>query len=159
MVWMGELCGYVTGFSYETPGFAAAINLATDLGMVVQIHNDLPEDMARLCVEHPNTTFVLAHLGDSPEEIEERIHLAVRFPNLYLDISGHGYQRMGVLELAVHEAGADRVLFGSDFTVNDPAGVIARIQMADFDTETKNRLLGGNTNRLLQEHGWKAKGL
>jgi predicted TIM-barrel fold metal-dependent hydrolase len=49
---------------------------------------------------------VLTHLGDSPEEVEERIGLAARFPNLYLDISGHGYRRMGVLELAVQQGGA-----------------------------------------------------
>jgi predicted TIM-barrel fold metal-dependent hydrolase len=89
--------------------------------------------MARLLAEFPKTTFVLAHLGDSPEEVEERIALAARFENLYLDICGHGYQRMGVLELAVQQAGRERVLYGSDFTINDPAGVIARIQAADFD--------------------------
>jgi predicted TIM-barrel fold metal-dependent hydrolase len=98
---------------------------------------------------------VLAHLGDSPEEVEERIGLAVRFPNLYLDICVHGYQRMGVLEMAVRQAGSDRVMFGSDYTINDPAGVIARIQSADFDTQTKARLLGGNLSSLLGKHGWK----
>ena len=98
---------------------------------------------------------MLAHLGDAPEEVEERIGLAARFPNLYLDICGHGYQRMGVLELAVRQAGRERVLFGSDYTINDPAGVIARIQVADFDAETKDGLLGGNLSRLLNEHGWK----
>ena len=97
----------------------------------------------------------LPTLGDSPEEVEERIGLAARFPNLSLDICGHGYQRMGVLELAVQQAGSGRVLFGSDYTINDPAGVIARIQAADFNAETKAGLLGGNLSRLLGEHGWK----
>jgi predicted TIM-barrel fold metal-dependent hydrolase len=62
---------------------------------------------------------------------------------------------MGVLELAVRQAGSGRVLFGSDYTINDPAGVIARIQVADFDEETKARLLGDNCSRLLAERGWK----
>jgi hypothetical protein len=155
MVWMGELCGYVGGFSYDTPSFAAAIRLATELDMVVQIHDDSADDMARLCTSFPQTTFVLAHLGDSPQEVEERIALAARFPNLYLDICGHGYQRMGVLELAVRQAGRDRVLFGSDYTINDPAGVIARIQVADFDADTKTKILGGNLLRLLTDHGWQ----
>jgi uncharacterized protein len=155
MVWVGELCGYIGGYSYETPAFADVLRLATDLDMVVQIHDDSASDMARLLTEFPQTTFVLAHLGDSPEEVEERIGLAARFPNLYLDICGHGYQRMGVLELAVRQASADRVLFGSDYTVNDPAGVIARIQLADFDAETKKKLLGGNLAHLLTERGWK----
>lgn len=152
MVWLGELCGYVSGYSYTTTAFGDMLQLATELNMVVQIHNDSASDMARLCADFPHTTFVLPHLGDSEEEVEERIGLAARFPNLYLDISGHGYQRMGVLELAVRVAGNDRVLFGSDYTINDPAGVIARIQMADFDSETKSKLLSENLMRLLAQH-------
>jgi uncharacterized protein len=155
MVWIGELCGYIGGYSYDTASFRQVIGMATEMDMIVQIHDDSAEDMARLLAEFPKTAFVLAHLGDSPEEVEGRIALAARFENLYLDICGHGYQRMGVLELAVHQAGRERVLFGSDFTINDPAGVIARIQAADFDAETKAGLLGGNVSRLLKEHGWK----
>ena len=155
MVWLGELCSYIGGYSYTTTAFGDVLHLATELNMVVQIHNDSASDMARLCTDFPQTTFVLAHLGDSPEEVEERIGLAARFPNLSLDICGHGYQRMGVLELAVRQAGAGRVLFGSDFTINDPAGVIARIQNTDFNTQTKAGLLEGNCSRLLSEHGWK----
>jgi uncharacterized protein len=155
MIWIGELCGYIGGYSYDTSSFRQVILTATEMDMIVQIHDDSSEDMARLLAEFPKTTFVLAHLGDSPQEVEERIALAARFENLYLDISGHGYQRMGVLELAVRQAGHERVLFGSDFTINDPAGVIARIQTADFDDETKAGILGGNVSRLLKEHGWK----
>ena len=155
IVWVGELCGYIGGYSYETPSFQEAIHAATKLDMIVQIHHDSADEMACLLANFPKTTFVLAHLGDSPEEVEERIGLATRFQNLYLDICGHGYQRMGVLELAVRQAGSERVLFGSDFTINDPSGVIARIQAADFDAETKDRLLGGNLQRLLMEHGWE----
>jgi uncharacterized protein len=155
IVWLGELAGYFTGFSYATPAFGDILKLAAKMNMVVQIHDDSASDMARLLVEFPQTTFVLSHLGDSPEEVAERIGLAARFPNLFLDISGHGYQRMGVLELAVRQAGANRVLFGSDYTINDPAGVIARIQLANFDAETKDRLLGANLMHLLAEHGWK----
>lgn len=154
VIWLGELCGYVGGFRYDTPAFAAALRKATDLNMIVQIHNDDPADMARLCAENPATTFVLAHLGDSPAECATRIALAARFPNLSLDISGHGFQRMGILELAVRAAGAERILFGSDYTINDPAGGIARIQMADFPADTKEMLLGGALLRLLSAHGW-----
>jgi predicted TIM-barrel fold metal-dependent hydrolase len=153
MVWVGELCGYIGGYSYATLAFGDLLRLATELDMVVQIHNDSVSDVARLCAEFPQTLFVLAHLGDSPEEVEARIGLAHRYPNLYLDICGHGYQRMGVLELAVRQAGRQRVLFGSDYTINDPAGVIARIQVADFDEQTKAGLLGENLARLLDEHG------
>lgn len=62
---------------------------------------------------------------------------------------------MGILEQAVRVAGADRVLFGSDYTINDPAGVIARLDKSNFDVETREKVLGGNLARLLTEHGWE----
>jgi hypothetical protein len=155
IVWVGELCGYIGGYRYDTEAFLAAMQLASDLNMVVQIHEEDAEEMSRLCAEFPDVDFVLAHLGDSPEECKRRCELAAKHQNLHLDICGHGYQRMGVLELAVQCAGPDRVLFGSDYTINDPAGVIARVQHADFDDETKAKILGGNTMRLLGERGVK----
>jgi predicted TIM-barrel fold metal-dependent hydrolase len=45
------------------------------------------------------------------------------------------------------------VLFGSDFTINDPAGVIARIQKSRLDEATRRKVLGDNVRRLLTEHG------
>jgi uncharacterized protein len=156
IVWIGELCGYVGGYTYDTEAFARAAALASDLNMVVQIHNEKADDMERLCREFPKVQWVLAHLGDSPRECIARCEVAERNRNLHLDICGHGYQRMGILELAVRLAGPERVLFGSDYTINDPAGVIVRVQLADFDDGTKAKILGGNTLRLLSERGWRA---
>lgn len=154
IVWIGELCGYASGYTYDTPAFSEAMQLADELGMIVHIHNDDAQDMDRLCSQFPDIHFVLAHLGDSPDEVRERIELTARHPNLYLDICGHGYQRMGILEMAVRVAGAERVLYGSDFTINDPAGVIARLDKSNFDSETRAKILGRNLTRLLAEHGW-----
>ncbi len=39
-----------------------------------------------------------------------------------------GHDRVGMLEYAVKTIGPDRVLFGSDFSINDPSTVIARIE-------------------------------
>jgi len=153
MVWVGELCGYTGGYAYNTPAFSDLVRLATKLDMVVHIHNDDIDDMERLCRSFPGTTFVLAHLGDEPEQVTRRIGLAARYPNLYLDICGNGFERMGVLEYAVRVAGPERVLFGSDFTINDPSGVKARIEHSDLDEPTRRKILGGNLVRLLAEHG------
>jgi len=153
VVWIGELCGYAGGYRYDTDGFRKAAELAADLNMVVQIHNDDTRDMDRLCMESPKTTWVLAHLGDSPQECLARCELAAKHRHLFLDICGHGFQRMGILEYAVECATPDRVLFGSDYTINDPAGVIIRVQRADFDDATKAKSLGGNAARMLAERG------
>jgi hypothetical protein len=150
IVWVGELCGYASGYTYDTPAFARAIEIATDLNMVVQIHSEGTE-MDRICAEFPRTTFVLPHPGDSPKEVVERCELAAKHANLYLDLCGHGVQRMGVLDLAVRCAGPDRVLFGSDYTINDPAAIIATIRASYLSDEVKAKILGGNVVRMLAE--------
>lgn len=152
MVWLGELCGYFAGYEYNTSAFADVLNLAADLKMVVQIHNDDAADMERLCAEFRETTFVLSHLGDEPDSVKRRIAMTARYPNLSLDICGNGFERMGILELAVQTAGTERVLFGSDFTINDPAGVIARIEKSDFDDDTRTKILGASVQKLLRDH-------
>ncbi len=153
MVWIGELCGYAGGYEYDTEGFAQAAAMAGELNMVVQIHVEDAEEMDRICGEFKQVTWVLPHPGDSHREVVERCELARKHKNLYLDLSGHGVQRMGVLDLAVRCAGPDRVLFGSDYTINDPAAVIATIQQSYLSDEVKAKVLGGNVMRMLEERG------
>jgi len=38
-------------------------------------------------------------------------------------------------------------------TINDPSGVIARVQNSFFDEDTRRKILGGNLARLLVERG------
>lgn len=109
--------------------------------------------MDRICAEFPRTTFVLPHPGDSPKEVVERCELAAKHQSLYLDLCGHGVQRMGVLDLAVRCAGPDRVLFGSDYTINDPAAIVATIKASYLSDEVKAKVLGGNVVRLIEERG------
>jgi len=151
MVWVGELCGYAGGYTYDTEGFAKAVETAAELNMVVQIHVDDTPEMDRLCGAFSNVTWVLPHPGDSPAEVVERCELATKHGNLYIDLSGHGVQRLGVLDLAVRCAGPDRVLFGSDYTINDPAAVMATIEKSYLSDEVKGKVLGGNVVRMLGE--------
>jgi hypothetical protein len=153
IVWVGELCGYAGGYSYDTRAFGRAVEKATRLGMVIHIHNDDDGDMERLCREFPKATFVLAHLGDEMDQVQRRIGLTAQYANLYLDICGNGFERMGIFEKAVRTAGSERVLFGSDYTINDPAGVIARVVKSAFAEDTKQKILGGNLARMLAERG------
>jgi len=72
-------------------------------------------------------------------------------PNTYLDTSGYGHDRVGMLEYAVKTIGPDRVLFGSDFSINCPATVIARIQNAFITEEQKRKILCENLQGLLRK--------
>ena len=72
-------------------------------------------------------------------------------PNFYLDTSGYGHDRVGVLEYAVKTIGSDRILFGSDFSINDPSTVIARIRNSFLTMEQKQKILSGNILELLKK--------
>ena len=152
--WVGELCGYIAGYEFTdaegsaTPRFARIVEEAGSLRMVLHLHAET-EEMAHLARSYPQVTFVIAHIGGSPERCAERIRMVAAHPNVYLDISGAGSERVGILELAVAHAGAERVLFGSDFTINDPGSVVARIQRAHLEEAERERILHLNLEGLL----------
>ena len=76
-----------------------------------------------------------------------------RNPNCYIDTSGYGHDRMGMLEYAVKTVGPDRVLFGSDFSINDPSTVIARVQNSFLSEAEKRKVLSENLEALLARIG------
>ena len=150
-VWLGEICGYAAGFRYDTKRFRAVVARAVELGMVVQIHATA-EEMRDICGRFPRGTFVLPHPASGREDIGPRVEALRDLPNMHLDLCGHGYERMGILELAASIA-PERVLFGSDYTINDPAAVIARVRASYLPDGAKDLILGGNAERMLAERG------
>jgi predicted TIM-barrel fold metal-dependent hydrolase len=147
-VWLGEFCNYMTHYRYDTPEWAQVMQLAAKLNMVIQIHTDVAE-MRYLADHFPRNTIVFPHLGGNKKDIADRIAIVAAHPNCSIDISGSGQERVGILELAVKEIGADRVLYGSDFTINEPSGVIARVDNAFLTPEDREKILYKNVQRLI----------
>ncbi len=148
MVWLGEFCPYMTGYKYDTPEFRQIMELAARLDCVVHVHATTKE--VRYLIENfPDTTMVLAHIGGSPEECFERIATVAKHPKVYMDIAGSGQERVGILERAVKEIGAERVLYGSDFAINEPSGVIARVENAFLTERDRELILFRNLENLL----------
>jgi hypothetical protein len=151
-VWLGEFCNYMTGYRYDTPEWTELMKLATRLGLVVQIHANTRE-MQYLADAFPETTIVFPHLGGSRDEIFARIDIIAKHPKAHIDLSGSGIERVGILEKAVKEIGADRVLYGSDFTINEPSAVIARVDNAFLTAAEREKILFRNVERLLEAAG------
>jgi uncharacterized protein len=147
--WLGECCNYMTGYKYDTPEWKQVMEHATSLNYIVHIHATNRE-MKYLADNFPGTTIVFAHLGGSPDEIWERISIVAAHKNCSMDIAGDGHQRVGILERAVKEIGSDRVLYGSDFTINDPLGVISRVKDAFLTEADRENILFRNIDRLLK---------
>jgi predicted TIM-barrel fold metal-dependent hydrolase len=147
-VWLGEFCNYMTGYKYETPEWTEVMKLAARLNLITQIHTNTRE-MRYLAENFPDNTIVFPHLGANREDIFARIEIVARSRNTYIELSGSGIERVGILERAVKEIGADRVLYGSDFTINEPSAVIARVKNAFLTAEDRERILFRNVERLL----------
>lgn len=151
-VWVGELCNYMVPYLYSIKEFESLVEQTVKLNMVLALHTEQGE-MEYIAGKFPGATIAFAHFGDDHEyeDIFKRIDIVAKNPNFYLDTSGYGHDRVGVLEYAVKTIGPDRVLFGSDFSINDPATVIARIKNAFITTEQKQKIFSGNLLGLLKK--------
>ncbi len=151
-VWVGELCNYTVPYQYTVKEFELLVQQVVKLNMVLDVHTEL-EEMEYVIQKFPQATIVFPHFGDSNEHdhIFKRIDAIAAHPNTYLDTSGYGHDRVGMLEYAVKTIGADRVLFGSDFSINCPATVIARIENAFLTEEQKKKIFSGNLQALLRK--------
>ena len=151
-VWVGELCNYMVPYNYSIKEFEMLVSQVARLNMVLAIHTEHGE-MEYITQKFPDATFAFAHFGDDREfdDIFKRIDMVAKNPNFYLDTSGYGHDRVGVLEYAVKTIGPDRVLFGSDFSINDPSTVIARITNSFLTNEQKQKIFSGNLEILLKK--------
>lgn len=153
-VWVGELCNYTVPYAYTLKEFERLVQQVVNLNMVLDVHTEL-EEMEYIIQKFPQATIVFPHFGDSHEyeHIFKRIDLIARHLNCYLDTSGSGHDRVGMLEYAVKTMGPDRILFGSDFSINCPATVIARIRHSFLNEEAKRKIFSQNLETLLDKVG------
>jgi len=149
-VWVGELCNYTVPYQYTIKEFELLVEQVVKMNMILDVHTEL-EEMEYIIQKFPQATIVFPHFGDSHEfeHIFKRIDLVARHSNCYLDTSGSGHDRVGMLEYSVKAIGSDRVLFGSDFSINDPGSVIARIESSFLTKEQKNKIFSTNLEALL----------
>jgi len=150
-VWVGELCNYTVPYQYTVKEFELLVDQVVKQNMVLDVHTEL-EEMEYIIQKFPKATIVFPHFGDSHEfeHIFKRIGLVARNQNCYLDTSGYGHDRVGMFEYAVKTIGADRVLFGSDFSINEPGCIIARIDNSFLTGEQKKKVFSENLQTLLQ---------
>jgi predicted TIM-barrel fold metal-dependent hydrolase len=148
---MGELVPYINGYTqYATPQMHELVSHATEKGMVVNIHTSSnADDIDAFVEQNPDATIVAAHPGEYPTLMR---HLArmQRHEKYYLDLSGTGIFRMGMLRRAIDEGDINRILFGSDFPVCNPCAYVGGVTLDHLlSEEEKSLILSKNAKRLL----------
>jgi predicted TIM-barrel fold metal-dependent hydrolase len=149
--WIGELVGYFMGYAneYATEAAIEIMQHIQSYNAVVNIHCADLTVVENLCTKCPNLNIVLAHPGGSKTELLERAQCVAEHRNLHLDISGSGSERFGAIRKLIDIAGETKILFGSDFPINNPAGILHNLMLEPLSKTERNLLLKDNFLRLI----------
>lgn len=105
-----------------------------------------PLDMAELASRHPNTPMICGHTGG---DWELGIRAIRRYENVSIGIGGFDPTN-GVVEMAVRELGARRVLYGSDIGGRSFSSQLSKVYGARITNAEKELILAGNLQRMLK---------
>lgn len=110
-----------------------------------------PQAAARAAGDNPETTFIFAHMGSNALWDDVEIHMAGKYPNVYLDtaLSGSHMEDDQLLRM-IRMQGADRVLLASDCPWDSTAVTIRKLEGLPLTQEEKERIFYKNAQRLLR---------
>jgi len=103
--------------------------------------------------DFPEMKLILAHLGhmdvgDYQQQV--RAIQASRQGNVFTDTSSSKSILSGLIEWAVREVGADRILFGTDTPLYFAASQRMRVEQAEISPEDRRKILAENARKLLR---------
>ena len=105
-----------------------------------------PAEVADLARRFPNVTIIMAHLtGDGARGVLD----IVDCPNVLIDTSG-GQPEAALVEYAVRQLGAERVIYGSDWPIRDFGTQVGRVLGAALTPEQLRLILHDNAVRVLR---------
>ena len=161
---VGELAFYeegITGANLEK--LAPTMEICRERGLPVMLHTNEPvghqypgkapntlRQIYTLVRRFPENRIILAHWGGGiffyhllKKEVKDA------FKNVYYDTAATPYlYDTAIWTTACAIAGADRILFGSDYPLLKPSRYHAEIEAAGVGVEDRRRILGGNAAAL-----------
>lgn len=149
---IGELVPYMCGYnSYSSDKMNEIMNCAEQNNMIVSVHPTSDDDMDLFVQSHKNLTIVAAHPGEYPQFMRHLSRMKMS-ENYYLDLSGYGIFRYGMLRHGIDEAGVERFIFGSDYPLCNEAMYIGGVANDLLITEEeKQSIFYKNFERLLKD--------
>ena len=139
----------IHGLPYDHAKYRPAFEYANERGWAILAHtwgNDAPL-FANFARTYPNAKFLLGHSGVARFDLY--CELGRKHHNLYLDLatslSGYGW-----IERFVREAGANKVLFGSDIPFISAPQQIGKVLFSRISDDAKRKILGLNAKTVLR---------
>lgn len=143
-------CG-LHGVNIDDPRYHPILRYANRRRWPVLVHAGVETGMwRRLCAAYPRVPFIVAHVGGMAP------HADLVFPfadlcretaNLYFDLASSNVY-YGFLEALVARAGAEKILFGSDFPLLDMGFELGQILYGDLRTADRVKILTGNARAI-----------
>jgi predicted TIM-barrel fold metal-dependent hydrolase len=146
--WIGELVGgWTDDPSYCSPGMFQIFEVAQTLEITVNIHPFAMDEIEQVCNNFPELNVVIAHPCDSAQMLE-RYEFIRTHANAYLDLSGTGLFRWGMLRKGINTAGKEKFLFGTDFPICNPAMQVQGVLFEHLTDDEYQAVFSGNFKRL-----------
>ena len=109
-----------------------------------------PEKLLRFVSQFPHNRIVLAHLGGGLPFYAAMPEVARALSNVWYDTAALPYlYNASAIEASVITAGADKLLFGSDYPLLMQARVLDYVRSARLDPQEMDAVAGGNAAALL----------
>lgn len=146
---MGELVPYMHHWgSFSEKNWMEIMDAAQHYRMICSYHTPFAYDMHEMLRSHPGIIFVAAHPGDR-DRVQEHIEMMKRHENLYLDLSGTGLFRFGLVKHLVNAVGPERILFGTDYPICNPRMYVQAVLGEDISDGDREKILFENARTLL----------
>jgi hypothetical protein len=110
-----------------------------------------PDTLYRFICNFPELRVICAHWGGGLPFYALMPEVASALANTFFDTAATPFLYQPQIFKHIAEiAGADKILFGSDYPLMSPKRVMAQIESIDLPRETEAMILGGNARRLLE---------
>ncbi|HYE05507.1 MAG TPA: amidohydrolase family protein [Planctomycetota bacterium] len=141
---------YVHGIAYDHPSWEPWWKLGDERQYYALVHRTREDysEVAALAAKWPRVRWVIAHCGESHRVADQAVEVIRRFPNVYAEITLTAVT-FGVIDYLVEQAGADRVVYGSDLPMRDPRQQLGWVVFSRLSLADKRRVLGGNARAVL----------
>ncbi len=103
-------------------------------------------DLAELARRHPTVSFILAHIGGGGDYMHTFAAIA-DVPNILADLSGSGVDR-GMLDEAILQLGADRLIWGADVTMETGLAKLMGFEAIRLSPDDVRRIRADNAVRI-----------
>ncbi|UCC68849.1 MAG: amidohydrolase [Armatimonadota bacterium] len=148
---VGEIVPYIAGHEREGPEIDAVYEKAAELGVPLNNHSSTTEDSAaigRLAEKHPEARIIMAHIGGT-WAFRDGIKVARAHENIWADTSGWPMVAGGIMEIALRELGASKLVFGTDYPLCDIDSWVSRLERLPVSDEDRERIAWRNAADLM----------